>query len=77
MNHGKLHLLTSELSTMLVLGKVQNNSSNFHYKWVSLSCKLFCMLSGSRAAASLSDFKCMCIYVGKATCILSATLGFC
>lgn len=61
MNHGNLHLLISELSAVLVLGKVQNNSSNFHHKWVSLSCKLSCMLSGPRAAASLSDFKCMCI----------------
>ena len=61
MNHGKLHLLVSEMSIMLELGTVWNKSSNFHREWVPLCYKLFCMLSGTRPAASLSDFESMCI----------------
>lgn len=61
MSHKKLHLLISERSIMLALGRVSNKSSSFHPKWVSLCCKLFCILPGSRPAASLSDFESMCI----------------
>lgn len=61
MNHGKLHLLVSEMSITLELGTVRHKSSSFHHEWVPLCCKLFCMLSGTRPAASLSDFESMYI----------------